>query len=443
MANPEHVAIVKQGAEAIRTWREKNPDARLDLTGADLHGADLNGADLHEADLSRADLSKADLIEANLMGADQRGPYLCEANLRGADLRRANLSGANLIAADLNTADLSGADLIEANLMGVLLGGADLSGANLNGADLHEADLSRADLTEAKLIGADLRGAVLVGAHLSGAYLSTADLSGANLNWANLSWASLIGADLHGANLFGAVLTMARLSGAVFSEAICGATVFANVDLSETKGLETVLCTLPSTVGVDTLFKSKGKIPEVFLRGCGVPEILIQYLPSLMQKPIQFYTCFISFTEADDDFSVRLYNDLQAAGVRCWRWKEDARWGRTLMGEIDKAVRVYDKLIVICSEKSLNAPAVLREIERAVQKEDDLKRQRRDAEVLFPIRLDDYILEKWDHPRKADVIAKHVGDFRNWNDPASYKEALDRLIRDLRSEHEPDEEPEA
>jgi hypothetical protein len=213
------------------------------------------------------------------------------------------------------------------------------------------------------------------------------------------------------------------------------------VDLSEVKGLDQVQHEAPTAVGLDTLFRSKGKIPDVFLRGCGVPEILIQYLPSLMQKPIQFYTCFISFTEADDDFSVRLYNDLQAGGVRCWRWKEDARWGRTLMGEIDKAVRIYDKLIVICSEKSLNAPAVLREIEHAVQKEDDLKRQGRDAEVLFPIRLDDYIFEKWDHPRKADATAKHVGDFRNWNDPATYKKALDRLIRDLRAEHPTKSQP--
>jgi len=65
------------------------------------------------------------------------------------------------------------------------------------------------------------------------------------------------------------------------------------------------------------------------------------------------------------------------------------------------------------------------------------------TEVLSPIRLADYILEKWDHPRKADVIAKHVGDFQNWNDSASYKKALDRLIRDLRSEHEPVEKQEA
>ena len=103
------------------------------------------------------------------------------------------------------------------------------------------------------------------------------------------------------------------------------------------------------------------------------------------------------------------------------------------MSSIDEAVRVYDKLIVICSEQSLNSPAVIREIERALQKEDERARQGRDAEVLFPIRLDDYIFE-WNHHRKADVIAKNVGDFRNWNEPERYKKAFERLLRDLQAE---------
>lgn len=190
----------------------------------------------------------------------------------------------------------------------------------------------------------------------------------------------------------------------------------------------------PTTIGIETIYRSGGNIPEVFLRGCGVPDDFITYARSLTTQPIQFYTCFISFTEADDAFSERLYNDLQAKGVRCWRWKEDAKWGKTLMRSIDEAVRVYDKLIVICSEQSLNAPAVVREIERALQKEDDLARQGKEAEVLFPIRLDDYIFTGWHHHRKADVVAKNVGDFRSWKDHDSYQRAFGRLLRDLKAE---------
>ncbi len=39
MANPEHLKIVDGCAEAIRKWREENPDVRLDLSGADLRAA--------------------------------------------------------------------------------------------------------------------------------------------------------------------------------------------------------------------------------------------------------------------------------------------------------------------------------------------------------------------------------------------------------------------
>ena len=33
-----------------------------------------------------------------------------------------------------------------------------------------------------------------------------------------------------------------------------------------------------------------------FLRGVGLPDNLIDYLPSLLNQPIQFYSCFISYS---------------------------------------------------------------------------------------------------------------------------------------------------
>ena len=63
--------------------------------------------------------------------------------------------------------------------------------------------------------------------------------------------------------------------------------------------------------------------------------------------------------------------------------------------------------MVICSQHSLQSPPVIREIERALQKED-----REHRNVLFPIRIDDYLFDEWDHPRKADVVSKVIGDFR-------------------------------
>ena len=127
----------------------------------------------------------------------------------------------------------------------------------------------------------DLRGADLTSANLRAARLSGACLFSANLSMANVRLATLIGADfniahLAGANLRGAGLmetdfTETKLSGTNFAQARTWGTLFANVDLSDAKGLEGVTHIGPSTIGIDTIYTSRGKIPEVFLRGCGVP----------------------------------------------------------------------------------------------------------------------------------------------------------------------------
>lgn len=110
------------------------------------------------------------------------------------------------------------------------------------------------------------------------------------------------------------------------------------------KGLETVKHFGPSSIGIDTIYKSKGNIPEVFLRGAGVPEDFITYMRSLVGKAIDFYSCFISYSSKNDDFAQRLYADLQAKNVRCWKFDENAKWGEPVWGEIDTAIRHYDKL---------------------------------------------------------------------------------------------------
>jgi hypothetical protein len=80
-----------------------------------------------------------------------------------------------------------------------------------------------------------------------------------------------------------------------FFGAIMSNTIFGNVDLSEAVGLETVVHGGPSTIGIDSIFRSKGKIPEIFLRGAGVPEGFITFMKSLVVNPIEYYSCFISF----------------------------------------------------------------------------------------------------------------------------------------------------
>jgi uncharacterized protein YjbI with pentapeptide repeats len=313
--------------------------------------------------------------------------------------------------------DLSGADL-----QGMRLHGADLTKASFRGANLKKANIFKCEAPFADFAGASLCRASLALSTLPSANFTGADLTNADLTSTDLTVACFKDANLTGARLTRTVFERNEMSGACFTEALTDGTFFLNLDLSDVHDLDQVTRYAPSTIGIDTLYKSKGKIPDEFLRRCGVSNTLVAYVHSLVGNPIEFFSCFISYSEPDDAFSKRVYNDLQAEGVRCWRWRGDAKWGRTLMKEVDQSIRLYDKLIVVLSEHSLQAEPVIREIERALQKE-----TREAKEVLFPIRIDDSVFS-WPHELQADVLRKVIGDFRNWTDPRTYDASFKRLI---------------
>jgi hypothetical protein len=308
------------------------------------------------------------------------------------------------------------------------LSGADLNKANLSRANLRAADLTVADLSESHLSGADLSGADLSGADLSGADLRAAAFSGANLNRADLSGANLNEANLSGANLRAVHLSTADLSGADLSGVTVGWTIFSNLDLRPVKGLETLEHIGPSTIGTNTLERSEGDIPETFLRQAGLSDTFITYARSLVQTPIQYYTCFISYSSNDQEFAERLYADLQSKGVRCWFAPEDIKIGEKFRQRIDESIRLYDKLLVILSQHSVKSAWVETEVETAFEKEHKQKKL-----VLFPIRLDEAVTttrEAWAAELRR---IRHIGDFTRWKEHDAYKKSFERLLRDLQA----------
>lgn len=326
-------------------------------------------------------------------------PDLSGALLRDADLSWANLRGANLRQADLSSAEITEADLAE----------ADLSEANLRGANLRSSNLDWAVLRGADLRGADLGGANLSEADLTGADLVRADLSEANLNGTKLTAANLFGADLTGANLM---------------DAEVADTEFGDVDLSAVQGLTAVRHAGPSSIGIDTLYRSRGEIPDVFLRGAGVPEPFISMVGSLVGKQVRPYSCMISHSPKDARFCDRLYADLQTRGVRTWYLPKHVRRGKEFLQAIELNTRMFDRVIFVCSRHSLNAPLVLREMERALRREKNEHRP-----VLYPVQVDSYVLEHWTHPWQTLVSQRLVADFRGWQRSAKrYQQGLNQLI---------------
>ena len=270
--------------------------------------------------------------------------------------------------ADLRGANLSGVYLRGANLRGAQLGGALGDGADLSDANLASADLSSTYLSRANLSHADLSGAVLFRAVLSDANLASADLSGADLN----------GAELTGVDLRAASLREADLGGANLTNSTVGYTAFGANALNNVKGLESCVHQGPSYIDYHTLAQS-GRLPLPFLRGCGLSDEFIDYLPSLFGRAIEYYSCFISHSTMDQEFADRLHADLQSKGVRCWFAPHDIQGGKKIHEQIDEAIHIHDRLLLILSEHSMNSEWVETEISKARKRE-----SQRNGRCCFP-----------------------------------------------------------
>lgn len=327
-------------------------------------------------------------------------------DLRGADFRKLDLSSANL----------RGAELSEAILGKTRLTNADLRDADLRGVDLCRAVLRKADLEATDLSGADLGMADLRSANLGGARLIRADLRGARLGKANLR-----GANLSRAGLLGASLAAAECAGVTFSE-----TAFADTLLAGAKGLDSCHHRGPSTIDHRTLQRS-GQLPLTFLRGCGLPDNMIEYLPSLLNQPFEFFSCFISYSSADKEFAQKLYNDLQSNSVRCWFAPEDMGIGNKILDTVDEAIRLRDKVVLILSTSSINSGWVEDEVTKAFSEE-----RKREQTMLVPIYIDKAVMETQEAWAVKLRDSRHIGDFENWKDRDVYQKNFEYLLRTLR-----------
>jgi hypothetical protein len=336
MANPEHVEVVKRGAEAIRKWREENPDVRFDLSDADFRGETLSGVDLRNANLSKTDLD-----------------------------------------------------------------GTDLSGANLSNASLFFASIADTNLSEAIL---------------------------------------------EGAALWGAIFHKADLCHTVFHDAHVDGTVFADVDFSAARSLETASFSGRSTVGIDTFYKSKGKIPEAFLRGCGLQpwEVLAAklYDPNLtpsqaadiqnhvFQERFKGYFLsgiFISYSHQDSEFVVKIHERLEREGASVWLDRHDLVAG-PLQKQVFQGIRLNDVVLLVLSESSLKSDWVENELDLARSKEKEQNRA-----VLCPVALDDCWKAKVQDKNADDrhlwrtLTKKNILDFSGWRSDG-FEEPFTKLL---------------
>ena len=339
----------------------------------------------------------------------------CEVpDLDGSDFNQVNLEGLDLSGCSFRGADFSGARLLRTNMRSTYASASNFNGADLVGINLQHANLDSCQFNSANLSAADL----------SDSILSRTSFSRANLANANFKRAYLVDADLSD--------VVVRRSN--FSAAEFGYTVLA-ANISQVIGLDDVIHKARSHISLQTILSCKGKLPEKFLRGCGVKEQDINYFRSRINDSSDFYSCFISYSHDDKVFANKLYEKLQGRGVRCWLDEHQLLPGDDIYDEIDLGIKMWEKILLCCSRASLEgSPWVDREIDKALQKEEALwHQQNRKILSLIPINLDDYMF-KWSSGKASMLKSRLAADFRHWQTSSeSFDAAVEKILLALKA----------
>jgi hypothetical protein len=336
--------------------------------------------------------------------------------------------------------DLSGIDLSNARLCSGRPGADQFipktSPIVFYGPDLVEgANLELVKLRGANLTGTDLRNANFTRADLQGASLCQAEVFRCLFDFTNLQASLFREAEIDG-SIF---IRDACLLDADFSGAICSGVSFSDVDLSGAIGLETAQHRGPSSISIDTLVRSRGKIPEVFLRGCGLPDAWIANIPDLIGalEPIQFYSCFISYNNKDEGFAKRLHSRMDQEKLRVWFAPKNIQGGKKIHEQVDLAIRIYDKLLLVLSEHSMTSRWVQTEVRKARSLE-----VREGKRKLFPISLVPFErMREWEsfYSDLGEDVAEEIRqyfipDFSAWKDHDAFEAAFARLLADLKAD---------
>ena len=149
---------------------------------------------------------------------------------------------------------------------------------------------------------------------------------------------------------------------------------------------------------------------------------------------VPYHSVFISYSGADEEFAIKLYDYLSEAGLRVWFAPHDIRPGQKLHHQIYSAIEQYDKLLLVLSESSIESEWVGTELYKAREREREQKTQ-----MLFPVRLVPFEkVKKWsafdaDSGRDLarEVREYFIPDLSAWRDEAVFGREADRLVEAL------------
>ncbi|HEV7403876.1 MAG TPA: TIR domain-containing protein [Chthoniobacteraceae bacterium] len=151
----------------------------------------------------------------------------------------------------------------------------------------------------------------------------------------------------------------------------------------------------------------------------------------------QFPSCFISYSTANEQFVRRLHEKLRGRDIPVWYAPEDLRGGSKIVEQVDEAIRIHDKLLIVLSEESLRSEWVMDELRKAFKAQHKSGKRK-----LFPVRICDYdTLLRWECRDSSsgkdlaeEVRQYFIPDFSNWKSHDQFEACFARLVRDLEAD---------
>lgn len=478
-------SLVSEGAEVA-----SKPITGVDLGGGSLKKANVTGSNFFKADLSGANLEEIDGRYACFVGANLSGANLCGADLRFADFSGASLEGANLKDAKLDHSVFSRTNLNNSNIEMIRAAYVDFfnssmdssgfincrfdhsrfSFSNMHGANFVDSTFLRCDLSRVKMIDLVVEGSDFSYVNAKSMFLKSVFIKNTIFSSVGLSGAVIIDGSFIDSVLIDVDFTFAKLHessfyGVGFRNVLFGGLLvnrvsfygssfdsvsFVNSDLSPFFE-EEIEHSGQSKVDYMSVAKTVMKNPahplEVnphsllndFLISCGMPAVVSMYLIDSIRSlnPEQMVdlmrSTFISYGGPDEEFAKKINADLRRNGVRTFYFPMDAVFGEKLYSTM-RRVEDYDRIILVCSERSLDRSGVKYEVEKT------LEREARDGgeSYLIPISLDKYLFDGWDPARKElkqEITNRVVADF---SDSSDYDRQFLRLLYALRKNEEKD-----